>query len=55
MGSNQRHRKRVTSLALAMLLICENLGANFGHTVGLRARKSTVVTLDSRFRRHQKF
>lgn len=24
LGSNQRHRKRVTSLALAMLLICEN-------------------------------
>lgn len=24
MGSNQRHRKRVTSLALAMLLICEH-------------------------------
>lgn len=26
MGSNQRHRKRVSSLALAALLLCEILG-----------------------------
>ena len=45
MGSNQRHRKRVTSLALAMLLICENLGAYWGRMVGLKVHDRSASWL----------
>ena len=59
MGSNQRHRKRVTSLALAMLLICENLGAYWGRMVGLKVHdRSAFVTLEGLFvpmKQFQKF